>query len=190
MPITAYTGPVVSFGITKSSTGGVQEYNEARAPSAFDLGVLLSDPRHEFSYKPGMPAGSPFYTWPIGPPMFDAIPSAKSSNGVVPGSSTQTGTTALTISASGGSTNIAQLTTFIPTTGTAARTVWVIDGVPTGLVFGSSNGNVNVWNPQNALARCITVGSTANETTVTYTIVGYDLYGYRMTQALAGANNA
>lgn len=52
MSITAFTGPVVSFGQAQSS-----DYNPEAGPSLFFAGQGILDPRSPFTYQPGQRAG-------------------------------------------------------------------------------------------------------------------------------------
>jgi hypothetical protein len=60
------------------------------------------------------------------------------------------------------------------------------------IVFGTQNisGPVCAWNPAFAVSRCVVVTSNGADSTVgTYTVAGYDIYGYPMTQVLAGVSS-
>src|SRR5258708_31088990 len=59
MGITAISGPQVVYGIVVGSTGNVNEYNEERGPSLYDLGGGMADPRVQFyGYNPGDAVGT------------------------------------------------------------------------------------------------------------------------------------
>lgn len=60
MTITAFTGPVLSFG---SETGGAQDYNPEGATSLFFHGVGLLDHRSPFTYTPGQDFGATTNGW-------------------------------------------------------------------------------------------------------------------------------
>src|SRR5438045_4173979 len=59
MSITAYSGPVISFGTVPTSSAGTGllgadlEHNSQRAPLVADLGTMLMDPRAAYAYQPG-----------------------------------------------------------------------------------------------------------------------------------------
>lgn len=53
MSISAFTGPIVSFGQADS-----QDYNPELGPSLFFAGACLADPRAQFNYNPGQNFGS------------------------------------------------------------------------------------------------------------------------------------
>jgi hypothetical protein len=54
---------------------------------------------------------------------------------------------------------------------------------------GSIGGPVTVYNPQWAISRCIGVTSNGDDTGGTYTIAGYDVYGFPMTQTITGLSS-
>ena len=66
MGITAYTGPLVSFGQAQISTATgtpPAEYNNQAAPSLFYQGQGIMDPRPAYNYKPGAAVARPVYGW-------------------------------------------------------------------------------------------------------------------------------
>ena len=60
------------------------------------------------------------------------------------------------------------------------------------IVFGptGTNGPARLWNPSWSAGRCVTIRSVGNDSTATFTVNGYDCYGYPMTQSLAGSSGA
>lgn len=61
------------------------------------------------------------------------------------------------------------------------------------VVFGQggagTGGPMRYWNPSWALSRCIGITSNADDTGGTYTIKGFDGYGYPMTQTITGLSS-
>jgi hypothetical protein len=49
-------------------------------------------------------------------------------------------------------------------------------------------GALRLWNPSWSLSRCLVVTTVGNDSSGTYTINGYDIYGYPMTQVVTGPN--
>ena len=65
-----------------------------------------------------------------------------------------------------------------------------LDGVVnTRLGFGSAN-TIQLWNPQALSARNVVVTPTSATTTNTWTVKGYDVYGFPMSEAIATAANS
>lgn len=192
MGITALTGPSVTFGLTRTASGGVQEYNEERGPNHCDCWGNLADPRAPYTYRPGSGVGTNIYGWWGGDGMIDAMPTTLSCNGIAL-SQVPTAGTALTLSTI--NTNNATIgVSLIPATGTTAVTVVAIDSTysafPNGLEYGQS-GTIASWNPTNLLSRQITIGRAtgSDDTSATYTIQGFDSYGYAMTETITGTSS-
>jgi hypothetical protein len=60
------------------------------------------------------------------------------------------------------------------------------------VVFGQGNGSggsVGAWDPAWSLSRCVVVTSNADDTGGFYTISGYDIYNFPMTQKLTGVSS-
>lgn len=192
MVVSAVPGPWITFGLTRTSTGGVQEYNEQRGPNVADCWNAMADPRAPYTYRPGSGVTVDVYGWYDGKGIIDCMPTTLSCNGVAL-SQTPVAGTALTLSTI--NTNNATIgVTLIPATGTASVTVVSIDSTyssfPRGLGFGQS-GTVTAWDPATLLSRQITIGrATGNsDTGATYTIQGYDIYGFAMTETITGTSS-
>lgn len=187
MTINATSGPNISFGITLSSSGATQEYNEERGPSLMDLGEGLMDPRPQFSFKPGSRPGFPVYGWAglFGGPVIDQVPKTADSSGIAATQSATSGGS-LTLQTSAASSAITSVS-LVPSTGNTAVTVLAIDGGMAGKAFGSA-GTINLWDPAKAITRALTISNSSNDSGINVTISGYDLYGFAMTQTLAGPN--
>lgn len=180
MAINANNGPNIIFGVTLTSSGATQEYNEERGPSLMDLGEGLLDPRPQFSFKPGSRPGFPVYGWAglFGGPVVDATPQTFDSSGIAATQSATAGGTA-TLQTSAASSAI-QVVSIVPATGATAVSVLAIDGPMAGKAFGSA-GTVNLWDPTKAISRVLSVFcSTSGDSANSVTINGYDLYGFAM----------
>lgn len=60
------------------------------------------------------------------------------------------------------------------------------------VMYGQSNilqGPVTAWNPAYSVSRCIVVTSNGDDTAGFYTVSGYDIYGYPMSQKLTGVSS-
>lgn len=203
MTISAQSGPNINYGTVLSSSGATMEYNEQRGLSMNDLGAGIMDPRPPFAYQPGIGYGvvaTKIYGWAgeFGGPVIDQIPSATSSNGIalVQASTGASGT--ITLATSAGSNNITSISGFVPSTyvglsNPSSITVIGIDCAAGtamgGLGFGSA-GTVAIWDPTHSISRCLSIASgssaIATSTGTTFTIKGFDIYGYNLTQSLTG----
>lgn len=192
MGITANPGPLVTFGLTRTSTGGVQEYNEQWGPDVAACGNMLADPRGAYCYRPGAGVNDRFYGWYGGVGVIDAMPTTVSCNGVALSQQPVAGT-AITLSTVN-TNNVTIGVTLMPATGNTAVSVWAIDSTaasfPNGLNYGQA-GTVTAWNPATMLSRQITIGRAtgADDTGATYTIQGFDAYGFAMTETITGTSS-
>ena len=197
MGITANSGPFLSYGITTTTSGQVTEYNEERAPSVTDLGNALLDPRPTYNYSPGNAVGTAVLGLWGNQGLVDAIPSAQGSSvNYVPGTivscltGSTAGTTTLTLNTSVSSADGVTLapTVWAPEQGAYTTAAMGVDIGDDGqwLTFGSG-ATIAVWNPADAVARAIAItgsSSGADDSNVTATVEGRDLYGYQMTETI------
>ena len=63
MSITAFQGPLISYGVGPNSYGYALEYNPELGPSLFWGGSGILDPRATLSYNPGQNVGNPVVGW-------------------------------------------------------------------------------------------------------------------------------
>lgn len=186
MGITANSGPFLGFGITQTSSGLVQEYNEERGPSAFDLGSGMMDPRSYFNYKPGNPAGYQVKVLYEGVGQIDYIPFAISSMAISPSASTVPSAGAV-LTLSPQSTYGAIQTTIIAPESGISTSVIAIDSTASVLTFGQS-GTIAVWNPAAGTGRNISITMSATEATAqVMTVFGRDMYGIKMQESITAS---
>lgn len=193
MVVVANSGPAIQFGITTTSTGGVQQYNEDRGPSMSDLGSGMVDPRSFYNYKPGawqsvIPSTVGFSQYQTmglynNQAFVDYIPAAVSSNALVSnGSSGLTGT--LTLTATGAA--LIQTTITAPETG-GSVSVFAIDSTAAYVQYGQS-GQIAMWNPAAGTGRNITIAMSSNLDGGSFFVAGRDMYGFKMTEQLAAGS--
>lgn len=187
MAVSTVAGPQITYGITLSSSGADFEHNPDRGPSFADLGEGLLDPRPPFMFAPGQASSKPFFGWAglFGGPVVDQAPSATSTNNIA-ATQVPVGGTALTLNANTSLGFGAAAIINAYEGGTVS--IRPIDGAMTGLAFGVSGG-ANLWNPQTAVARTLTVfGSSNGSTAEAWSVAGRDLYGQKMTELILGAS--
>lgn len=179
MTITAFSGPVVSFGQAPFA-----DYNPELGPSLFFGGVGILDPRQAYTYEPGQDFGNVVAGF-LGTNRIltvNQVPSALAANNIAL-SQTPVSGTALTLTAGTGvtgATTITSASTNQPVTGLLA-----LDGAAGRVSFGSA-GTIQLWDPTKALSRVVTI-TTATSDVAVYTVRGYDIYGYPMTEAITAA---
>jgi len=189
MGITAISGPQLVYGITVTSTGGTTEYNEERAPSLYDLGQAMTDPRYQYMYQPGAPVGTQIKAFYDQTGLIDYIPFAAGSSIILVSSASGTPVagTALTL-APISSLGAIQTTIIAPETG-ASVSVVAIDSTAATLNFGTG-ATVAIWNPAAGTGRAVMVINTSNSNTEQYIVRGRDMYGFKMTETILASTTS
>jgi hypothetical protein len=179
-----WAGPVIQFGA--APYGSNIDMNPDRAPSQFDLGMMLMDPRIPYTYQPGNPVTSKVAGWVDGSYIvLDAAPATLNAANIAASQSPGAGAITLTAGAGvTGSTSIVRADTGAVVTGLLA-----IDGAAGFTGFGS-NAQFNAWDPATMLSRAVTITSGGVDTGITFTVNGYDVYGYPLTATVTGASGA
>ncbi len=185
MAITAYTGPLVAFG----QASGSDNNPDAPAPQMFADGVGLLDTRDPFTYQPGAAANHTFYGYLGGQvvlvdqaPSLIAVDNIAASNTIVSG-------TALTLVSTSGAGITVGASVVNALTGVTATGLLAIDTAMAPLFTSAQGAGMGLWNPAKAISRAISLTSSDNLSGLTFTIRGYDVYGYPLTVTRAGPNN-
>lgn len=183
MSASAFSGPLVVYGAAPYAT----ETNEDRGPSAFDQGMALLDPRTPFTYTPGISDTRKFYGHlASGVVCIDAVPSTLSAANIAAAQVPVAGT-ALTLVSSTGSGITVSTSITSASTGLAVTGLLAIDTAMSPVTFGSA-AQTSVWDPTKAISRNLRITSVGDDSGATFTVVGYDLYGYPVTETITGAN--
>lgn len=185
MAYSHWSGPTVTFGF--ASSGGVTGGNPVAGPNIAYQGNALMNPRR--GYNPGIstnpltgPAtfGAFYQNAPIC--IVDAVPSTLAANNIAASASIGSATTAVLVSASGAGITVGVSVTDI--NGNTVNNLLAIDGAYADLVVGQTA----LLDPTKTVQRAIRVVSAGNDSGITFTVVGYDIYGAKVTQVLTGAN--
>lgn len=191
MAIAARSGPIVVFGQAApgAGLGAAIEYNPQRGPSVFDQYLGLADPRYGLSYIPGQAANSPVAAWFSGGLfcLIDAVPTALAANNIAASQSPGAGAIAL-VSSSGAGVTVGSTVTRLDT-GLVQTGLLALDGAMVRLGFGS-DASIQIWDPTKALARAVSITSGGNDTGITFTVNGFDVYGQPMSETMTGASGA
>lgn len=193
MAVSHKQGPEVVFGQaanigSTSQTGGTTvDYNPSFAPSIGYGGYGVLDSR--VGYSPGQPETTVIPGWIGGDVLVvDQIPWASTSNNIA---STQSATagTALSLVAASGMGVIPGVTITSATSGQAVTGLLSIDGSVAMINYAPISGSVQSYDPRTMVSRAITINNFSGTTdaTTTWTVVGYDVYNYRMSDAIVGA---
>lgn len=186
MTSTAFSGPVIAFG-----QGDALDYNSNRAPSLFDQGTMLMDPR--FSYTPGRTKAKSV----VGYPMFSnilqvtAAPSAISAVNIAALQVPVAGTAITLVAASGAGITINNSITRSDTKA-AVTGLRAIDLAISLLAFGQggagAGGFITAPDPATTLTRALRITSVGNDSAATFVVRGYDQYFFPVTETITGAN--
>ena len=184
MTITALTGPILAC--RENPTGTAPNANPQIGPSMFDQGISLMDTRLPFTYLEGAGEQVKCYGFIGGSyVVIDAVPSAIADNNIA--ASQSPAAAALTLVSVTGAGITAGVSVFSPTTSAVVTGLLAIDGAFGALASGTS-GTINIYDPTKAISRAVRITSGGNDSGITFLVVGYDLYGYKMSEAITGAN--
>jgi len=187
---TALSGPLIVYGQRPpKGVGATGSNNPDLAPSLVYGGVGLLDPRLQYNRTR---SGALGFLGTTGIPVIDAVPSTISAVNISASASPGAGAIALVTSSGAGITVLASALTVWPSGNVIPAGSLAIDGAPGIVNFGLpsvSNGNtaVGLYDPTKSLARAVRITSGGSDSGINFTVNGYDVYGYPMTQTLAGA---
>lgn len=207
MSTTAFTGPIVVckdnplVGMASPPVGQPANTNPDEGPSMFNMAIALLDPRPQYTYEAGQgqnplgfdSAGNAILTAPtLGWlsatfQVADYAPGTAATFSLAPIGSAITASTAITLTATAQNGVTPNTTMTNAVSGATVTGLWRIDGNPAAYTFGT--GTYGVWDPTNPpIGRCINIASATGNvlTATTFTITGYDAYGYPITQIIAG----
>jgi len=166
----AFPGPVVVF-----REGG------DTGPSLFDRGLMLLDPRSPYNYQPGAAVSGRGWlnSEVVG---IDAVPSTAAANNIAANQG-GSGAGTFTLVSSSGAGIVVGASVVNALTGITDTGLLAIEQAMTPVTLGP----VQAWDPTKAITRGLRMVDTAGGNTgITITIRGYDLYGFPLTEALAG----
>ena len=179
MAITAFSGPVISFG--QDPTGS----NPDMGPSLFAFGCGIADHRSSYAYMPGQGSGATVagFLGVNNIMTLNAVPAAMAANNIALSQGSLVLQQPLVLTAGAGVTGNVTVTN--AANGRAVRPVLALDGVSGRISYGGS-GSVQIWDPVKALSRIVRITTAANDNAI-YRVVGFDIYGYPMTENLQAA---
>lgn len=195
MSVSHKTGPDVIFGqaavigSTTPAGGTTIDYNPHFAPSAAFGGMNLLDYRGA-AYSPGQPNGTVIPAW-VGNDVLvvDQIPWASTSNNIASTAGAFVAGGALALVTSSGVGVVPGVSIVSATSGQTVTGLLSLDGSVSMVSYAPMGGSVQSYDPRTMVSRAVTVTNQAGTTdaTTTYTVVGFDVYNYRMSDAIVGA---
>lgn len=190
MTTTAFSGPLVtnsSNPLGSLGTGSAHQ-NPGPGPCSWISGDAILDPRYPFTYYQGASeTNKKYYGWYGGtmPMVINQVPSTLAAANIA--ASQTPGSAALTLVSSSGSGITVSTSITRADTGATVTGLLAIDTAMAGVGFGQ-DATVNMWDPTKAIARNVRITSGGNDTGITFLVVGYDVYGYPMSEAITGAS--
>lgn len=192
MAVTATQGPLVVFGDRNPpGTGSTGSANPDKGPSLIWGGAGMFDPRagyNRYHY------GAIGFLSNTRIPVIDFVPSTISAVNIAASQSPGAGAITLVSTTGAGITVLSAAQTVWPSGNTIPVNALAIDGA-SGLVgFGaqnlsnSSHNVISIYDPTKTSARNVRIVSGGNDSGITFTVIGYDIYGYPMTETITGAN--
>ena len=196
MTITALSGPIISFGQTPTSSaatgllGGDLEHNGQRAPSVFDLGQMLMDPRVAYTYQPGSGVSTKTFGFYDSVGNVDYVPTAitNSASAFVVLTVVSTGVSTYALAAASSANGTYSTTIIAPETGQVTGTLLAIDSTASYVTF-AQDGTIAAWNPGAGTGRNITINKSSNLDAGTFTVAGRDMYGYKITEQITASTS-
>lgn len=188
MTITALTGPYIQKNGNPLGSAGTLSANQNpdAGPSLFNHTYGLLDPRYMFTY--GGTLGESkcygFLNGGMGLQCINAVPSALAANNIA---ASQSGSATITLVSSSGAGITVGTSITRADTGATVTGLLAIDSAASAVAFGQS-GNVNIWDPSTMVSRAVRIVSGGDDSAKTFTVVGYDVYGFPMSEAITGAN--
>lgn len=191
MAVHARKGPLVVFG-KAPNPGYVSDDNAERSPSLIDQGAGIMDPRSFYHYYPdaftsGQGAKAGYGWWGIQTiTIVDQVPSTLTTTAIAAAQVPVAGTAMTLVAATGAGITVGASITRADT-GVAVSGLLAIDGAM-GTVQNADTGGSLLWDPTKALARNVQIQSLGDDHLGTFTVRGYDVYGYPVTETITGAN--
>src|SRR5574337_88620 len=206
MTANAITGPLIVCredplsSMANPPVGIPGGQNPDAGPSMFHMAMALLDPRYQYTYDTGQaqnPLGfdssgnaintAPTLGWLSATfQVADYAPGTAATFSLAQiATPAVTASVTLTTSTQNGVTPGTTMTNAV--TGQVVSNLWRIDSNPAGYTFGT--GTYGVWDPANTpIERCVTITVNGKVSATTFTISGYDAYGYPISQTLQGPN--
>ncbi len=188
MAITAFDGPLVTFK-NDALAGSPAGQNPESGPSMFSHGMGLLDLRYPYTYLPGQNFGKQVSGWiSLDCQTIDQVPYTTTANNLS-GAQTAVANTALTLRTASATGITAGVSITNALTGAVVTGLLAIDSAMTTVAYGAA-GTIQIWDPTKAISRNVFITSNGNDTSGVYTVKGYDIYGFPMTEAITGGNGS
>jgi len=191
MGITPFSGPLLGMRdnpLGSVGTGSANQNSQQAPWMSLEL-LALHDGRVPFTYKNGGdPTTMKAYGFMMGGGLItlDQAPSAIAADNIA--ASASPGAGAITLVSVSGAGITAGVSITRADNGSTVTGLLAIDGAMAGVGFGQDQ-TINMWDPTKSVSRNVRITSGGDDSLLTFTVTGYDLYGYPMSEAITGANN-
>jgi hypothetical protein len=151
--------------------------------------MFAIDPRAGYNVTKAGAIGLPFGDAAV----INQVPSALAVDNISASASPGSGAIALVSTTGAGVTVLAAALTVWPSGNVIPVGALALDGPPGLVSFGTNSEAggytfVSMYDPTKSIARNIRITSGGVDTGITFTVSGYDLYGYPMTETITGAS--
>jgi hypothetical protein len=189
MAKTSFSGPLIVFGNEATPPGTAPRsanQNPDAGPSMFYAGTSVLDPRPAYTFYPGQTPDSPTVLGWLSTDIMalDFAPLAAATANIAALQGNTTGVPLTLVSVSAGDITVGDVLRNAATLANA--TALRIGPRPAGLSAGASS-LADIWDPATVTSRAVSITSgTTTLAGITYTVVGFDAYGYPQTEAIVG----
>lgn len=184
MALATHIGPMGIIG--QPGADPKNDVNPSAGPSYARYGWALYDWR--FNPDPCPDVARPHYCWwginEIS--VINQVPSTLAANNIGASAVPVTGTPFTLVAASGAGITVGVSITN-GTTLQKVNNVLAIDGAMGSISIGDF-ATVAMWDPTKAISRNVRITSAGNDSTGTFLVSGYDIYGFPMSELITGAN--
>lgn len=186
MARTSFSGPIRVIGT--ATYPPETDSNPEQGPSYFRHGAGILDPR--FVVPPGGDVYEPDYLWwgIDRVRVMDGVPSAIAANNIATSQAVTTAVPMTLVAASGAGITIGS-SVINALTGVLVTGLLVIDGAPGSLYVGPAAASVLMYDPSTFIARNIRITTNADDSAGFYNVAGFDVYGFPMTEKIAGVSS-
>jgi hypothetical protein len=187
MTVSGQAGPLIVYGQNPATpgTGYQADYNGDNGPSGFSMGTMLLDPR--YGYRAPLQAGtlaavgiyetSDYIT-------INAAPTVLNTANIASVAGVTSGTPLVLQATTANGIIVSPSLVTMPQSGKVFPVgALFIDSAP-GMITYGQNGAIQCLDPRQSLARVLQITGSASATGGSFTIRGFDLYGFPMTETI------
>lgn len=175
----------------RNALGNANQQPDSAPSLAYGGGIGLQDSRLAFNkynnVSQGASTGTAIIGWYDTAMVVNAVPSAISAVNIAASQSPAAGAITLVSSSGAGITVLATAFLAFPSLNTIPVGALALDGNPSYQKFGLRD-RTWFYDQASFLARNVRITSGGNDTGITFTVSGYDVYGYPQTETITGAS--